>query len=133
MNGQYDSLTPEAMQAIMNTGDNDPEAVLLKQRQARQESLRRMAMQQPHMGQMAGQVFIPNLGGLAMQAGAAYRAKQDQPGLDQATTGVMNRTNDARSLYANKLMEALRRRQPQAMPTPAPTAGDNDGDEYGGY
>lgn len=119
MNGQYDSsLTPEAMQAIMNTGDNDPEMVLLKQRQARADRLRQMGMGggMPQ-GHMAGRVYIPPIGDALVKGLALYQAGQQQPQLDADTARVMGNTNAARGQYASKLIDALRRRGP-VMGTP---------------
>lgn len=137
MNGYNTPMPPEMMQAVMNTGENDPEAVLLKQRQARADRMMNAGMAGGvPQGHMAGRVYIPPIGDAMFKAASMYKAGQMQPGLDAATQDAMGRTNNARNAYVTRLIEALRRPPPPQRPPlggmPGPDIGMMD-DRGGGY
>lgn len=119
------NLDPETLQLILSSGENDPQAAMLKQQQARANALRQQATQAPQ-GRMAGRVFVPGVGEAAMNAAAGYQANKMQPQIDQGMTAMGQRNNQARSRYADAMMMAMRRQYPQQAQPVLPPDGMED-------
>jgi hypothetical protein len=111
------NLDPQAMQAILQAGSNDPQAAALKQQQARIDMMRKQAL-----GMIGGQ----NRGrstGLASALAGGYIGRQamgQQTGVDEGMQASAARTADARTKYMDAMMMAMRRQYPeQGMQPPA--------------
>lgn len=116
---------PQAMQALMGAGENDPQAEALKRQQMMVNMLRQRSMQTPQ-GQMAGRVFVPGIGDAAMGMASAYRANKMQPQIDQGQQAMAGRNTDARRRYADAMMMAMRRQYPPMQQPVLPPEGMED-------
>jgi hypothetical protein len=119
------NLDPQAMQALMGAGANDPQADILKRQQAQINMMRQRSMQSPQ-GQMAGRVYVPGFAQAAMGVAQGYKANQMQPQVDQGMQAMGQRNTDARSKYADALMMAMRKQYPQPSSPMLPPDGMED-------
>lgn len=106
------NLDPNMMNAVLSSGENDPQAQILARQQAQVNAMRTRS-QTPVQGQMAGRVFIPNIGGAAMNAVQGYQANQMQPGIDKGMQDMGMRNVQAKKQYLDALTMGMRKQYPQ--------------------
>jgi hypothetical protein len=111
------NLDPAMIQAILGSGDADPQADILKRQQMQANMMRAASLRDRPQGQMAGRVFSPDIGGTIQDAVAGYQANKMQPGIDAGTTAMAGRNVNAKKGYLDAMMMAMRRQVP---PPPQP-------------
>jgi hypothetical protein len=119
------NIDPNMMQAVLGAGENDPQADILRRQQAQVNAMRQRAGNvQP--GQMAGRVFVPNIGGAIAGGVQGYQANQMQPKIDQGMADMGMRNVDAKKRYLDALMMGMRKQYPQQQQPVLPPDGMED-------
>jgi hypothetical protein len=111
--------------AILASGENDPQAAELARQQKQIEMLRGMSMRQPQQ-QMAGGVLLPNFGQVGGNMMAGYQASRMEPGAREMESGVNSRALDARRRTYDNLIMALRKPYPEQPGVMLPPSGMED-------
>lgn len=119
------NLDPQMIQAILASGEADPQAQVLKRQQAQADMLRRQGMQQAP-GINAGRIYNANVGGQMMNMAAGHQARQMQPGIDAGTQAMGQRNVDAKQKYLDAMMMAMRKPYPPTEQPMLPPDGMED-------
>lgn len=110
---------------FLNSGANDPEAAQIKRQQMMADRLRAQSLEMPQT-QMVGGVALRNTGQALSNLASGVAAGIMQPKLDQQQQAMQQRTNQARTGYADALSMALRRPYPQQQTPVLPPDGYED-------
>lgn len=110
-----EDLDPNLIAQILQMGDNDPQAAILKRQQMMADRLRNQSMQTPGT-EMAGRIALPNTAQAIGNLAAGYGASRMQPQIDAGMQAMGQRNMDARRGYLDALTKSLRRKVPGQQP-----------------
>lgn len=122
-------MTPEMIDAVLRSGQMDPQMEAYKRQQAMINKLRERSMTPPQQ-QMSGRLVQPNWGQAVSSLVGGYQANKMQPQADAVLGSVNNRQVATKKAYFDALMQALRKEQPQPQqpaPVPEPSYGPMGG------
>jgi hypothetical protein len=123
------NIDPQMIQALMQSGSNDPQAARLKRQQAQADQMRQTGIQQVMsgpQGQEIGGVYQPNYANMIGGALQAYMGNKQQGGIDTAMGEMNSRNMDAKSKYMDAMMMAMRKNYPQPQSPMLPPDGMED-------
>lgn len=131
------NLTPEQIQLILSSGEDDPAFGEIDQKQKIAEML--MKQGQGRGGQYAGRVFVgPTPTETLANVFSGYAGQQMQAGANADRRQAMGRVTQGRQAYGSALIEALRRRngaptQPPAVSMTGPETDQTGPAPFGGF
>jgi hypothetical protein len=122
------NIDPQMIQALMQSGSNDPQAARLKRQQMQADQMRQSGMQgmmNPD-GQMVGGRYIPNTANMIGSAAQMFMGGRMQPDIDKGMSEMNTRNADAKSKYLEAMMMGLRKNYPQQPQPMLPPDGMED-------
>lgn len=128
-----ENLTPEQVQLIMSSGEDDPQFAEAANKQRVADQMRQQSMQKIEGRQMGRYYYPGTVGDAAAKIFQGYQGGQMQNQAQGMQREAQGRVVQGRQAYGNAMIEALRRKTAAGVQTPPQSmAGPgNDMDGFG--